>query len=164
MNDSIPCLFVALVGIVFVVYLLLADRRRMRMQRLMVKKLHGSPMFAAMKPYLLEAQRYSVECLQIDKTGFTLRFLFPFGYELQFNLADYGYPNLTLDKQEALLLLLEEFVPKLTAHSNYSFRVRRTKLLDGHVEYDYKYLIRIDYKNMLLRAPYYDGTLQSQLW
>jgi len=164
MSTSLPYLFIALIGIAFVVYLLVADRRRMRLQRLRVKKLHASPMFEAMKPVLTRAQRYSVESLVIDKTGFTLRFLFPFGYEIRFNMSDYGYPNLTNDKQEALLLLLEEFVPKMTTHDNYSFRSIRTRLLDGHVEYQYKYIIRIDYKNMLTRAPYYDGSLQSQLW
>ena len=164
MNHPMPYLLIAFIGIVFVFYLMVADRRRMRMQRLMVKKLHASPMFAVMKPYIMQAQRYSVESLTIDKTGFTFRYLFPFGYETRFLLSDYGYPNLTAEKQEALLLLLEEFVPKLTAHSNYSFRSIREKLLDGHVEYQYKYIIRIDYKTMLARAPYYDGSLQSQMW
>ena len=164
MSSSIIYPFIAIIGISLVVYLLVADRRRVRMQRLRVKKLYASPMFEAMKPMLVRAQKYSVESLSIDKTGFTFRFLFPFGYELHFNMADYGYPNLTNEKQEALLLLLEEFVPKLTMHDNYSFRTVRNKLLDGHVEYQYKYIIRIDYKTLLTRAPYYDGSLQSQLW
>ena len=164
MSISIAYLLIAVIGISTVVYLVSADRRRMRLQRLRVKKMYASPMFEAMKPMLLRAQKCSVESLTIDKTGFTLRFLFPFGYEMHFRMADYGYPNLTNEKQEALLLLLEEFVPKLTTHDNYSFRCVRTRLLDGHVEYQYKYIIRIDYKNLLARAPYYDGTLQSQLW
>ena len=164
MNNTVPYILIALIGIAVVVYLLVADRRRMHLLRLRVKKLYASPMFEAMKPMLIRAQKFSVESLTIDKTGFTLRFLFPFGYETHFSMADYGYPNLTLEKQEALLLLLEEFVPKITTHNCYSFRSVRTKLLDGHVEYQYKYIIQIDYKNMLTRAPYYDGSLQSQLW
>ncbi|NLI22900.1 MAG: hypothetical protein GX418_15305 [Clostridiales bacterium] len=164
MSRTLPYLFIAFIGIGFVVYLLVADRRRVRIQRLRVKKLHASPMFEAMRPMLVRAQRYSVESLLIDKTGFTLRFLFPFGYEMHFSMADYGYPNLTLEKQEALLLLLEEFVPKLATRECYSFRSVRSRLLDGSVEYQYKYIMRIDYKNLLTRAPYYDGTLQSQLW
>ena len=117
-----------------------------------------------MKPILLRAQRFSVESLTIDKTGFTFRFLSPVGYETHFRMADYGYPNLTLEKQETLLLLLEEYMPKLTMHDSYSFRAKRTRLLDGHVEYQYRYIIQIDYKNLLTRAPYYDGSLQSQVW
>ena len=109
-------------------------------------------------------QKYSLESLTIDKTGFTLRFLFPFGFEMNFSMADYGYPNLTVEKQETLLFLLEELVPKLTATDCYTFRSRRIKLLDGHVEYQYRYIIRTDYKNLLTRAPYYDGSLQSQVW
>ncbi|HNW85777.1 MAG TPA: hypothetical protein PLP25_01865 [Candidatus Limiplasma sp.] len=164
MSGSFLYILIALLGIATVVYLIVADRRRMRVQRLRVKKLYASPMFEAMKPLLQRAQKYSVESLTIDKTGFTFRFLFPFGYEMRFTMADYGYPNLTNEKQEALLLLLEEFVPKFTTRDRYSFRSVRTKLLDGHVEYQYKYIIRIDYKNLLTRAPYYDGSLQSQLW
>ena len=164
MSRSIPYFFIALIGIATVVYLMVADRRRVRVQRLRVKKMYASPMFEAMKPMLQRAQKYSIESLTIDKTGFTLRFLCPFGYEIRFSMADYGYPNLTNDKQEALLLLLEEFVPKLTTRDCYFFRTIRNQLLDGHVEYQYRYIIRIDYKNLLARAPYYDGSLQSQLW
>lgn len=164
MSRSIPYLFIALIGIAFVVYLMFADRRRMRVQRLRVKKMYASPMFEAMKPVLQRTQKYSIESLSIDKTGFTVRYVFPFGYETSFSMVDYGYPNLTVEKQEALLLLLEEFLPRLTTHDCYSFRAIRHKLLDGHVEYQYKYVIRNDYKNLLTRAPYYDGTLQSQSW
>ena len=127
MSSSIPYLLIALIGISAVVYLIVADRKRVRVQRLRVKKLYASPMFEAMRPMLQRAQKFSVESLTIDKTGFVLRLLFPFGYEMHFNMADYGYPNLTLEKQEALLLLLEEFVPKLTTHDCYSFRAVRNK-------------------------------------
>lgn len=164
MSSTIPYLLIAMMGIAAVVYLLVADRRRMHIQHMRVKKLYASPMFEAMKPMLLRAKRYSVESMTIDKTGFTLRFLFPYGYETRFCMADYGYPNLTPEKQETLLLLLEEFVPKLTTPDCYSFRSVRTKLLDGHVEYQYRYIIQIDYKNLLSRAPYYDGSLSSQVW
>ena len=164
MNTSIPYLFIAFIGVALLVALVLDDRKRMQMQRMRVKKLYASAMFEAMKPLLLRAQRLSVESLTIDKTGFTIRYLAPISYETHFHMADYGYPNLTLDKQEALLLLLEEFVPKLTTHNYYSFRSKRTKLLDGHVEYQYRYIIQTDYKNLLTRAPYYDGSLQSQVW
>ncbi len=164
MNGSFPYLMIAFMGIALVVYLMVTDRRRMRLQRLRVKKLYSSPMFEAMRPTLVRAQKFSIESLTIDKTGFSLRFLFPFGYETHFRMRDFGYPNLTAEKQEALLLLLEEFVPKLTTHECYAFRTIRTKLLDGHVEYQYKYIIQTDYKNLLTRAPYYDGSLQSQVW
>jgi len=164
MARTVPYLIVAFIGVAAVVYLMVADRRRVRMQRLRVKKLYASPLFEAMLPILRQAQKYSIESLVIDKTGFTVRFLFPFGYEAHFSLAEHGYPNLTVEKQEALLLALEEVIPKLTAHDCYSFRSRRTRLLDGSVEYQYKYIMQIDYKNLLTRAPYYDGSLQSQLW
>ncbi len=164
MGRSIPYLIVAFIGVAVVLYLMAADRRRVRMQRLRVQKLYASPLFEAMLPMLRQAQKYSIESLVIDKTGFTIRYLFPFGYESVFSMTEYGYPNLTVEKQEALLLALEEVVPKLTAHDCYSFRSRRTRLLDGSVEYQYKYIMQIDYKNLLTRAPYYDGTLQSQLW
>jgi len=164
MARTVPYLIVAFIGVAAVVYLMVADRRRVRMQRLRVKKLYASPLFEAMLPILRQAQKYSIESLVIDKTGFTVRFLFPLGYEAHFSLAEHGYPNLTVEKQEALLLALEEVIPKLTAHDCYSFRSRRTRLLDGSVEYQYKYIMQIDYKNLLTRAPYYDGSLQSQLW
>ncbi|MEA4998384.1 MAG: hypothetical protein VB087_03250 [Candidatus Limiplasma sp.] len=164
MNRSLPYILIAIIGIALVVYLVVADRKRMHMQRLRVKKLHASPLFEAMRPALQRAQRFSIESLVIDKTGFSLRFLSPYGYETHFRMADYGYPNLSLEKQEALLLLLEELVPKLTTQDCYAFRSLRHKLLDGHVEYQYRYLIQTDYKNLLTRAPYYDGSLQAKVW
>ena len=164
MDRSMPYLLIAFIGMIVVVYLMFADRRRARMQRLKVKKLYSSPRFEVMRPMLRQAQKYSIESLTIDKTGFTIRFLFPFGHETKFCVTDHGYPNLTIDRQETLLMLLEEVVPKLTASDCYSFRSVRNRLLDGRVEYQYKYLIQIDYKNMLIRAPYYNGSLQSQLW
>jgi len=157
-------LIVAFIGIAVVVYLMVVDRRRARMQRQRVKKLYASPLYDAMCPILRQAQKYSIESLTIDKTGFTFRFLFPFGYETRFLLSEHGYPNMTVDKQEALLILMEEVVPKLTAHDCYTFRSVRKKLLDGSVEYKYRYIMQIDYKNLLTRAPYYDGTLQGQTW
>jgi len=162
-DRSTPYLIVAFIGIAFVVYLMIEDRKRVRLQRMRVQKLYASPLFQALRPTLRQAQKYSVERLTIDKTGISLRFLFPFGYETRFDLRENGFPNLTVKKQEALLMLMEEVVPKLSAHECYSFRSKRTRLLDGSVEYQYKYIMRIDYKNMLTRAPYYDGTLQSQM-
>lgn len=164
MDRSVPYIFISIIGIALVIYLVIADRRRMRVQRLRVKKLYASSMFEAMRPLLRQAQKNSLESVTIDKTGFVLRFLNPFGYETRFNMADYGYPNLTLEKQEAMLLLLEELVPKLTVHDCYYFRSTRNRLLDGRVEYQYRYIIQIDYKNLLIRAPYYNGSLQSQMW
>jgi hypothetical protein len=128
------------------------------------QKLYASPLFEAMRPVLKQARKYAVESLSIDKNGFSFRFLFPYGYETRFDLAEHGYPPMDVEKQEALLLLMEEVLPKLTAHDRYRFRSVRRRLLDGEVEYQYKYIIRIDYKNLLARAPYYDGTLQGQLW
>ncbi len=164
MDRSMPYFVIALIGIAAIVYLLIFDHKRMRIQRLRVKKLYASPIYDAMRPMLRQARKYAIESLTIDKTGFTLQFLNPFGHELTFTMADYGYPNLTIEKQEALLLLLEEVVPKLTVHNCYSFRSKRIRMLDGRVEYQYRYIIQIDYKNMLIRAPYYDGSLQSQMW
>ncbi len=164
MDKSLACLAIAFLGVAFVVYLMVLDHRRANILRLKAKKLYASPLFEAMRPTLKQAYKYPVERLTIDKTGFTLRFLLPFGYETRFDMVENGFPPLSVDKQEALLLLMEQFVPKLTQHDCYSFRSVRRKLLDGQVEYQYKYIMRIDYKNMLARAPYYDGTLQSQTW
>ncbi|MDD3921024.1 MAG: hypothetical protein PHO41_07650 [Eubacteriales bacterium] len=157
MDRSVPYLIVAFIGIAFVIYLMMVDRKRMQMQRLRVKKLYASPLYEAMRPMLRQAQKYSVESLIIDKTGFTFRFLFPYNYEVRFSLTEHGYPNLTVEKQEALLILMEAEVSKLTEHDCYSFRSLRKRLLDGSVEYRYQYIVQTDYKNLLIRAPYYDG-------
>jgi len=164
MDKSILCFAIAVFGIALVVYLLVLDRRRAQLVRLKTQKLYASPLFEAMRPVLKQARKYAVESLTIDKNGFSFRFLFPYGYETRFDLAEHGCPPMDMEKQEALLLLLEEVLPKLTAHDRYRFRSVRRRLLDGEVEYQYKYIIRIDYKNLLARAPYYDGTLQGQLW
>ena len=68
MDRSMPYLLIAFIGMIVVVYLMFADRRRARMQRLKVKKLYSSPLFEVMRPMLRQAQKYSIESLTIDKT------------------------------------------------------------------------------------------------
>ena len=46
----------------------------------------------------------------------------------------------------------------------YHLSRQRIRLLNGQVEYAYRYTISNAYKARLSRAPYYDGTLQPRSW
>ena len=153
---SIVC--AALVG-----YLILLDNRNLRMLRMRVKKMYASPMFEEMVPLLKNAQKRPIEKLQIDKTGVVFRFLEPTGSESRFLVRDYGYRYLTPEKQEALLILLEEFLPKITDTHRYTLRKRKTHLVSRQSEIHYQYVMLNSYKASLIRAPYYEHSLQ-QLW
>ncbi len=154
-------ILVALGCIASVGYYLWADRNRMQMLRFHVKKMHGSPLFADLTPLLRRAQNRPIEQLTIDKTGLTLRFMQPVGSVMSFQVRDYGYAYLTPEKQEALLVLLEQFLPLIVDSHRYALRKRRTWLLNGKSEISYQYTILTAYKTSLVRAPHYEGGKQK---
>ncbi len=163
MESNIFFVAVSIAGIVLIAYLIWLDNRNLRMLKLRVKKMHASPMFAELAPLLKAAQSRPIEQLIIDKTGVSIRYMQPAGMETNFNMYGRGYRNLTPEKQEALLILLEEFLPRITDSNRYSLRKKRNKLLNGQYETYYQYTILNHYKTSLVRAPYYDGSLQH-LW
>jgi hypothetical protein len=150
--------FIAFLGIVAVTYFLWLDHKKSRMLRLRVKKLHASPMFAELSPMLKNAQNRPIEQLTVDKTGVVIRFMQPVGSEMRFSLRDRGFGYLSEEKQEALVILLEEFLPRVVDSHRYAFKKKRTLLLNGHFEFYYQYTILNSYKTSLVRAPYYDGS------
>ena len=151
------------VCIALVSYLIWLDSRNLRMLRMRVKKLYGSGMFKEMVPMLKNAQKRPIEELVIDKTGVVFRFLEPPGSESRFLMREHNYRYLTEEKQEAMLILLEEFLPKITDTHRYSLRKRKTRLVGKQSETYYQYVILNSYKMSLSRAPYYEHSLQ-QLW
>lgn len=163
MEPNIIFICVTIAGIATIVYLIWLDHRNLHLLKLRVKKVYGSPMFAELSPLLKAAQNRPVEQLIIDKTGINIRYMSPAGSESSFNLYDRGYKNLSPEKLEALLILLEEFLPKITDPHRYALRKKRTHLINGQVEFYYQYTILSHYKTSLVRAPYYDGSLQH-LW
>ena len=68
------------------------------------------------------------------------------------------------EQQEALRAVLEECLPKIRDSQLYHLSRQRVRLLNGQVEYVYRYTISNAYKARLSRAPYYDGTLQPRSW
>ena len=167
MKMNIFFLFIAVLGIAVVVCFLWLDRKKSRLLRLRVKKMHASPLFAELAPLLKNAQNRPIEQLTVDKTGVYIRFMHPVGSEVRFSLREKGFGYLTEERQEALLILLEEFLPRVTDSHRYAFRKKRVLLLNGHFERYYQYTILNSYKNSLVRAPYYDGTnrrLSFPIW
>ena len=147
--------------VLFVAYFVWWDKRSLQLLRLRVKKLYASPLFAELIPILKFAQRRPLEQLIIDKTGIAIRFLEPVGSESYFSLREQGYPMLTPEKQEALLVLLEEFLPQLTDRHRYILRKKHRRLVNGRRETYYCYVIMNQYKMMLVRAPRYNGSLKQ---
>lgn len=158
MEKGVFSLLLAVLGIGTVAYFLWLDHKRSRLLRLRVKKMHASPLFAELAPLLKNAQNRPIEQLTVDKTGVFIRFMQPVGSEARFSLRDRGFGYLTQERQEALVILLEEFLPRVTDSHRYAFRKKRTLLLNGHFETYYQYTILNAYKTSLVRAPYYDGT------
>lgn len=151
-------LCVAGLGVAAVGYFLWQDRKRIRMLKLRVKKMHASPLFAELMPLLKHAQNRPIEQLSVDKTGVWVRFMQPAGNEMRFSVRERGFHYLSPEKQEALVILLEQFLPRITDSHRYTLRKRRTLLLNGHFETYYQYTILNAYKTSLVRAPYYDGS------
>ncbi|MDD3411535.1 MAG: hypothetical protein PHY12_12080 [Eubacteriales bacterium] len=164
MERNVVFLLLMIAGIAVTAYLLGVDRRQVRMQKLRMKKLASSAMFKELSPLLCRARHEPVENAVVDSRGLTLRYVFPAGAETRFGFRQHGYPPLNAEKQEALVMLLEESLPSLADQSLYALRCRRRRLLNGRVESYYEYTIRNDYKARLTRAPYYDERLRSPLY
>ncbi len=142
------------------VWLIVRDRRQLQLLRLRARKLRSTAMFAELQPMLTRMRRLPIERLRVDKTGVTVRFVYPHGAEIRFRMAEHGYPELTEEKQEALLLLIEETLPRLCRRELYALGRRTIRQINGTREHYHQFTIRNDYKIKLDRAPYYDGTLQ----
>ncbi len=165
METNAYFLFIAIIGLLLVGYLIWLDRRRLRLLKLRVKKMYGSPLFQDLAPILRAAQIRPIESLRVDKTGITVRYVHPAGSETRFNISKQGYRPLSPERQEALMALLEEFLPKITDSNRYVLRKKRIRLLNGQTEYYHQYTIVNGYKNSLVRAPYYDRSFRhSHLW
>ena len=147
-------------------YLVFQEKRRERLLRLRMKKLFTSELFSQLHPLLRSSRRLTVESVSLDKTCVRIRFVYPLGSEYRFDFREHGLPLLTEDKLEALTLLVEECLPVLSNHDRYALRCTRRRMIDGSFEHVYAYVIRNSFKTAIIRAPYYDGSLNSslQLW
>ena len=163
MESNLFFITVAIAGVALIAYLIWLDNRNLHFLRLRVRKMHASPMFAELAPLLKTARNRPIENLVIDKTGIVIRYMQPAGSETTFQMHSRGYRNLTPEKQEALLILLEEFIPRITDSNRYTLRKKRMRLPNGQSEAYYQYTILNHYKTSLVRAPYYDRSLQH-LW
>ena len=116
-----------------------------------------------MAPFLKAARLSRIEQLTVDKTGIILRRL---GQETDsaFLMRPNGYAYLSQEQQEALRAVLEECLPKLRDNRRYHVSRRRVRLLNGTVEYGYRYTMRNDYKAALNRAAYYESSLKARSW
>lgn len=155
----------ALIGL-----LLWLDNRREQLLRLRVKKLYASKLYAAMWPRIKSCKNRTIEKLTVDRNGFSITFMQPAGEmaryasitSVAFDMKKEGYAPLTETQQQALLVLIEESLPKLTIKKKYALVQKRARLSNGDWTVKRSYVIRNDYKNMLARAPYYDDTLQKE--
>ena len=159
----LPVLLAALLAGLVVAYFYHEHIREKKLQ-LRVRKLYASQLFEDMIPMLKFARRHTIEQLSVDKTGVVLRYLHSEGAESAFLMRVNGYAYLTVDQQEAMRSVLEECLPKLRDADKYHVIRKRVVLLNGCTEYTYQYTISNEYKSLLARAPYYDGTLQQQSW
>lgn len=163
MKVNVAFVCIAVLGILTVVYFFRLDQRRVRLLKMRVKKMYASPMFEEFIPFLKHAQKRTIEQLVVDKEGVVFRFLEPAGTEMCFSLRERGYRLLSPEKQETLVVLMEEFLPKMIDQHRYSLKKKRVRLLNGQVETYYQYTILNHYKSSLLRAPYYNKSVQ-RLW
>lgn len=154
-------IIVTFIGIGLLGYLIVLDNRKAHRQRLRIKKMYAGPMFQALLPILKSFKKRPFEQLKLDASGVYIRLLQPAGAEIRFLFSEHGSANLTPEKQEALLTLIESALPKLTDVNRYRLRKKHRKQLNGKYEPVYSYIMDIEYKIALNRAPYYDGTFQT---
>ena len=163
MQTALPALAVAmLVG--SAIALMVRDRRQQQRLRLRVQKLYASQLFEDMLPLLQACRKRQLEQVIVDKTGVVMRYLHSAGGESAFLMRPNGYRYLSPGQQEALRSVLEDCLPQLRDSQLYHLTRQRIRLLNGQVEYAYRYTITNAYKARLARAPYYDGTLQARSW
>ena len=112
---------------------------------------------------LEHARKRHLEQVRVDKTGVLITYLFPAGSNSAFLMKPHGYAYLTEEQQDAMRTLLEECLPKLRQRGCYRLLRRTYHLVNGQVEYSYRYVMQNHYKASLVRAPYYEQ-LQNQLW
>ena len=163
MQTLLPVLLAALLASLVVAYFYQEHIREKKLQ-LRVQKLYASQLFEDMIPMLQYARHHTIEELAVDKTGVVLRYLHAEGAESAFLMRANGYAYLTVEQQEAMRSVLEECLPKLRDTDKYHVTRRRVVLLNGSVEYTYRYIIEHEYKAQLNRAPDYDGSLQPRSW
>ena len=163
MQTALPVLTVAmLVGLA--IAFTVRDRQQQKRLRLRVQKLYASQLFEDMLPLLQACRKRQLEQVIVDKTGVVMRYLHFAGSESAFLMRPNGYRYLSPGQQEALRSVLEDCLPKLRDSQLYHLSRQRIRLLNGQVEYAYRYTITNAYKARLSRAPYYDGTLQTRSW
>ena len=162
MTTWIPVALAAVLAVVALAFLWQERQREIRL-RLRVQKFYASVLFEDMAPFLKAARLSRIEQLTVDKTGIILRRL---GQETDsaFLMRPNGYAYLSQEQQEALRAVLEECLPKLRDNRRYHVSRRRVRLLNGTVEYGYRYTMRNDYKAALNRAAYYEGSLKARSW
>lgn len=160
-QEFIPILLVAIL-LLYCIIALFREGQRSRRHRLRVKKLYASPVFEEMLPMLSAAKKRHLEQVTIDKTGVLFTYMTPVGSNAAFIMKSHGFSYLTMEQQEAMRTLLEECLPKLTDIKRYRPSCRRVRLVNGDVEYEFRYIMQNGYKAMLARAPYYDAALQAR--
>ena len=162
MTTWIPVALAAVLAAVALAFLWQERQREVRL-RLRVQKFYASELFEDMAPFLKAARLSRIEQLTVDKTGIILRRL---GQETDsaFLMRPNGYAYLSQEQQEALRAVLEECLPKLRDNRRYHVSRRRVRLLNGTVEYGYRYTMRNDYKAALNRAAYYESSLKARSW
>lgn len=159
----LPIVLAALLAGAVMVYFY-ADYIREKKLRLRVQKLYASQLFLDMTPMLHYARRNPIERLTVDKTGVAIRYLHS-EREAAFMMRPNGYSYLTPQQQEAMRTVLEECLPKIGDQSNYHVNRKRVTLLNGDVEYLYRYTMTSAYKAKIAMSEYYDGSLsRSTSW
>lgn len=164
MNASVRPIILALLFTAFVIVLVYKQYAHARRLKLLVRKLYSTRLFDELAPLLRMAKRQPLEQITVDKTGIRIRLLYQAGSEFSFLMAERGYSYLSDERQEAMRVLLEQCVPKLADRKRYYVACRRERLINGDVEHSYSYTMKTAYKNKLVRAPYYDGSLKARLW
>lgn len=161
-TEFLPVLFVILL-LFYCFFTLFQEGQRSRRHKLRVQKLYASPIFQEMLPVLTMAKKRPLEQVTIDKTGVRFAYMTPVGSWDVFDMKENGFAYLTFEQQEAMRTLLEECLPKLADIKRYRSSSRRVRLVNGDVEYEFRYVMQNSYKAMLARAPYYDSSLQTRL-
>ncbi len=159
MNASLIPIIASAILIVLLIMIIGKELKRERRLKLLVRKLYSTELFDELAPILRVIKRQPIEQISVDKRGIKIRLLRNAGSDLGFSFVERGYGFMCRERQEAVRVMLEQCLPKLADRKLYHLTCKRERLINGDVDYIFCYTMKSAYKNKLVRAPYYDGTL-----
>ena len=154
----------SVVGLLAAICLILYDARRRQHEALEMKRMRMSALYADLYGIIESAREHAVDEVRVEHNRLLLTAVFPSGKLAEYVFSANNHRYLSATRTRALMHALTQDIPGLQKPDQYKMTRYYTRRPNGQRDEAYLFTIRSDYKTRLIRAPYYDGRLQSQLW